>query len=881
VQGGADRPAAHPAPIVPALDVSGLYNQSVTTPSGSTTRQVATGTRTQPYNYGSNGWVIDIVRTAGGYSITGVAPTDAQRLSYPVGATLPGGGVLADRYSGPWFRDPTTGEIRIGQSPTFIRLPDRWSPLTPAASRPATPPALRTGAAVVGAVQLLAIVGEHILQYLEVQEHAAAAARWRDTLNRLAGDTQPDEELMWIVRWGFADAIRPADYVDPPGSWKEGLRLTPVYVKKGDKAGQLAVLEQTAAGLLAFLNYLKTSESNIRLIDGYYRMEISARYFYDEWLKALKGSVQQQLDQTNKRRWALQVEIGQMNDLPLVDRALWPAILPPAQWTVLQRDHPGIAAGYSQDPQSGNYVRRSDFEDAVNAYHARERQDAGLPALPALPKQGSNQPRGGAGPQGSGSTSGGSRTMRVQFSSDPRDNALMDLYEVSPKLFPGLQVPSGQRVFVLVPEGQDPGAARGGFVYAGASQPDGAVSVYPVRGGQLTGAVEITVQSCVEVASPNCVVLLPPRAGYLKDKSDTELAQIMQAATRKGPYGTEITDYDTYWGARNLLEQRGWVIPVAGEPVPPKQARNDKHSSAAPSSDSETASAGELPGRVELSIHVPPAEFVEPGGLFTGRVQIKEKTGVSVRPETIAAFLGGLLVQIENNVTRVQQNGLFVITAPETPGEQKVFVRSESVAPLAEARLVVPATEEASRRNPVLRAPAALVSTETWVVRGEFPDAGAPDILCLAGGEPAPLLWKTSQAAGFDMSRAAPGPQPVALYGGGRLIASDILNIVTLTASTDKTELRPGERATFEVTVRGVPESATLEYINRTHQIGGFLNRPDRFHVPITAGRNEGGAFRDRRQYKALTPGRFNVRVNVHLPEQLTTPRPLGLRADY
>ena len=57
---------------------------------------------------------------------------------------------------------------------------------------------------------------------------------------------------------------------------------------------------------------------------------------------------------------------------------------------------------------------------------------------------------------------------------------------------------------------------------------------------------------------------LPPQLEELRGKSDQELAAIMEASTRKGPYGTEVVDYDRYWAARNLLEERGWKISATG-----------------------------------------------------------------------------------------------------------------------------------------------------------------------------------------------------------------------------------------------------------------------------------------------------------------------------
>jgi hypothetical protein len=253
---------------------------------------------------------------------------------------------------------------------------------------------------------------------------------------------------------------------------------------------------------------------------------------------------------------------------------------------------------------------------------------------------------------------------------------------------------------------------------------------------------------------------------------------------------------------------------------------------------------------VEVAVSLPPAEFVQVGGALTGRVRVEENSGKKVQPEALAAFLGGLVVRVGNTSAKVREDGLFVATAPETSGEHTVTVVFNSEAePLARASFDVPFAAPPTATSPGLRAPAAAVSSEPYIVRGEFPAEDGLTTKAMVGNEAVPLLWKTARAAGFDISRGRAGARRFDLYDAGALIASDTLNVVTLTASSDKSELRPRQYATFDVYLEGIPVNAPggandaksqtrIDYANRTPVVGRFKGRPDHFSVPIPTDSN-------------------------------------------
>jgi len=245
----------------------------------------------------------------------------------------------------------------------------------------------------VSAVQLLSIVLEQVDQYRRIEEAGEQFRKYHKNLQSLIAETPSGEELMWIVDWVEPRAeIRPAGYEPPPGSWMERLHLIPVRVDKQDLSAQLEVLERSATGLLKMKNYLRVNDSFIRSEAGY--LEPGPKYFFEQALEAVNRAVAAELDKTNLRAHQLRVEMGQAVDVYLVISELWPDLLTGPQWVALQAAHPGIAAGYVLDPASGTWKKRADFTAAVDAFHDKERRDAGLPPISAAPPRESDQGSG-------------------------------------------------------------------------------------------------------------------------------------------------------------------------------------------------------------------------------------------------------------------------------------------------------------------------------------------------------------------------------------------------------------------------------------------------------------------------------------------------------
>jgi hypothetical protein len=311
--------------------------------------------------------------------------------------------------------------------------------------------------------------------------------------------------------------------------------------------------------------------------------------------------------------------------------------------------------------------------------------------------------------------------------------------------------------------------------------------------------------------------------------------------------------------------------------------------------------AASLKGQVDVSISLPPAEFVQPGATLTGRVHVTEKLtdgkGARFQPEALAAFLAALTVRMGTRVARVRDDGLFVLDAPADAGEHAVSVWSSGAsadvaAPWAVGGLNVPAVSDAPGNRSLL-APAATASRDPYVVRGPLSGDGS-STRCVVGTETAPLLWQTPLAAGFDVSNTAPGPHRVELYDGDQLVARDTVAVVTMTARSDKSELLPRERASFEVDVLGLPKdaSATLGYENRDPSNGHFVGHPHRFAVEIPKAttskartRSDGNTAEpvrvvtDRQKFEGGLPGAFQVDITLRLSDELTRPRPLATPA--
>ncbi len=364
-------------------------------------------------------------------------------------------------------------------------------------------------------------------------------------------------------------------------------------------------------------------------------------------------------------------------------------------------------------------------------------------------------------------------------------------------------------------------------------------------------------------------ILLGSTADAASGPSITDLKLEEEMRTNNGGQGYAPIRNDVY----KRPNVRSWVQPATG------------------------AGTAELRGQVDVAVTLPPAEFVQPGATLTGRVHVTDKPGQTVQPERLAALMTELTVRIGTSVARVEDGGWFVVTVPSDGRDHDVTIASRGT-PETEIQWVAARLPAAAPANalasPTLAAPSAVVSTEPYVVRG-LPGDGLGTV-CLVGGDAAPLLWKTPLAAGFDVSQAAPGAQAVEIYDGGRLVARDAVAVVTMTASSDRSELKPRERANFEVVVRGLPlaGSGTLGYANQSRRVGRFVGRDHEFVVAIppavkgpdraaaAAGPNAAGAGRtvvDRRQYEGSRPGAFGVQIRLHLSDELTRPRPLAAGA--
>ncbi len=100
---------------------------------------------------------------------------------------------------------------------------------------------------------------------------------------------------------------------------------------------------------------------------------------------------------------------------------------------------------------------------------------------------------------------------------------------------------------------------------------------YPPK-GLLGRCLLDNVSGCSE-RNERSVVLLPTYLEDLRGMSDEELLSKMKGATRQGSLGTEIVNYDEYWAARNLLEERGRKISATGVvEVRGPGSTNDQHS---------------------------------------------------------------------------------------------------------------------------------------------------------------------------------------------------------------------------------------------------------------------------------------------------------------
>ncbi len=297
--------------------------------------------------------------------------------------------------------------------------------------------------------------------------------------------------------------------------------------------------------------------------------------------------------------------------------------------------------------------------------------------------------------------------------------------------------------------------------------------------------------------------------------------------------------------------------------------------------------AGEI-GQLPVRLNLPPPERAAPGAIITGTVVVEEPAARELPPAALGVVLSGLVVEVAGRPTRVSADGRFVFETPREWVEIPVVVRAPERPHLRPIQQVLvlsgvsgpPAADtdlpSGSQQTLWFRMPPVASPGQPHVVMGRSDcDCAGLTTRGFLGDREVPLLWHTPDAMGFDFGAAPPGPQVFSLFQGGELRAIGAVHNVRLTASSDKSHLRPGERATLTVRVEGLPEKlladgeaaakragrkgkeaavAFLDYVNHTPAIGRFKGQPDRFSVPIPAADLDARAAAIDRAYRRRSP---------------------------
>ena len=272
-------------------------------------------------------------------------------------------------------------------------------------------------------------------------------------------------------------------------------------------------------------------------------------------------------------------------------------------------------------------------------------------------------------------------------------------------------------------------------------------------------------------------------------------------------------------------------------------------------------------------LSLPPKEYVRPGGTITGRVIVDEQAQLKAGPEAVSAAFRGAVVDTGGQRVPINPKGLFVFKMPEDAEHVWVRVMTPVAGPGRGTYWLPEVNDEVivgfSGENPVItsgpwsksrgafhcEAPPVAQAPAPYVVTGNLPEGG--NGLATTGSfgqQDAPLLWKTDVAAAFDTSGLLPGPQIFSLRENAQLVAAGGAHVVRLTASSDRTTLKRGEVANFDVKVEGLPGEwiaekeaqaraarkrgdasavAFLDYVNYTPNIGHMQGKPNQFSIPV------------------------------------------------
>ncbi|MGQ0428902.1 MAG: hypothetical protein ACT4UQ_03100 [Gammaproteobacteria bacterium] len=272
-------------------------------------------------------------------------------------------------------------------------------------------------------------------------------------------------------------------------------------------------------------------------------------------------------------------------------------------------------------------------------------------------------------------------------------------------------------------------------------------------------------------------------------------------------------------------------------------------------------------GKAAVRVNLPPPEWIHPGATITGSVVVDSPTQTADGAQPLPGVqLSGLVLEVDEKRYPVNIDGRFVFESPQAARALEIKlqgfteiegrVQFESVVDFkVEMRLVEsPARDRALSRAGDVSAPPVVPSRDPYVVTGVLPAGGVGlTTRAYADAVELPLLWKTPEAAAFDVSGISPGPHVLSLWEGGQPIAAGTVSVVTLEARSDRVELRPGDVANFSVQVDGFPKrlrtqaetpekreakgelvsETTLAYDNRTPEIGKFVGRDEHFEVTI------------------------------------------------
>ena len=268
--------------------------------------------------------------------------------------------------------------------------------------------------------------------------------------------------------------------------------------------------------------------------------------------------------------------------------------------------------------------------------------------------------------------------------------------------------------------------------------------------------------------------------------------------------------------------------------------------------------------RLAARLHLPPAEFVDAGATITGTVTVDAPPArVDPTVGSLSANLSGLVVDVGGKPRPVSPEGRFVFEAPLAGAQVTIGVRDPArpmLLPVEDVFSIAGVSERPSEappgsgdpRSPQWTAPPAANPGEPFVIRGASPAGGVGvGTRLYAGAQEMPLLWQTPRAIAGDAATIPAGPHVLTVFQDGKPLAAGLFHNVVLLARSDKSKLRPGERATFSVEVSGLPREllerlereepkpgtarAFLDYVNHTPGVGGFSREPDRFSHPILA----------------------------------------------